>query len=106
MRGTSDLDQLDCSLSINTYTLLITVPAGAPQLESVANTLTVDDIAEFLKKIKLGHLAGLFSENDVNGALLIELSDDDLKDLGIENGFQRRKIISMFKKHLLELVSK
>ena len=106
MRGTSDLDQLDCSLSINTYTLLITVPAGAPQLESVANTLTVDDIAEFLKKIKLGHLAGLFRENDVNGGLLRELSDDDLKDLGIENGFQRRKIISRFNKHLLELVSK
>ena len=72
----------------------------------MVNTLTVDDITEFLKKIKLGHLAGLFSDNDVNGGLLIELSDDDLKDLGVENGFQRRKIISMFKKHLLELVSK
>ena len=93
-------------LSINTHTLLIIFPAGAPQLESVANTLTVVDITEFLKEIKLGHLAGLFSKNDVNGGLLIELSDDDLKDLGVENGFQRRKIISMFKKHLLELVSK
>lgn len=91
---------------MNTHTLHITVPAGEPQLESLANTLTVDDITEFLKKIKLGHLAGLFSENDVNGGLLIELSDDDLKDMGVENGFQRRKIISMFKKHLLELVSK
>ena len=72
----------------------------------MANTLTVDDITEFLEKIKLDHLVELFSDNSVDGGLLMELSDGDLKDLGVDNGFHRRKIVSMFKKHLLELINK
>ena len=72
----------------------------------MANTLTVDDITEFLKKIKLDQLVGLFSGNSVDGGLLMELSDGDLKDLGVDNGFHRLKIVSMFKKNLLELINK
>ena len=72
----------------------------------MANTLTVDDITDFLEKIKLDHLVGLFSDNSVDGGLLMELSDGDLKDLGVDNGFHRLKIVSMFKKNLLELINK
>ena len=72
----------------------------------MARTLAVHDITEFLKEIKLGYLVGLFCDNDVDGKLLIELSDDDLKDLGVENGFHRRKIISKFETHVLELINK
>ena len=71
----------------------------------MANTLTVDDIAEFLKKIKLGHVQ-LFTDNDVDGRLLLKLTDDDLKDLGVDNGFHRRKIISKFEAHILKLINK
>ena len=88
------------------HSLPINVPAGEQQLERMANTLTVDDIAEFLIKIKLGQHVQLFTDNDVDGRLLLKLTDDDLKDLGVDNGFHRRKIISKFEGHTLELINK
>ena len=80
-----------------------TVPAD---LEEMARTLTIDDISEFLKVIKLADLAELFSENDVDGSLLITLTDSDLKDMGVASGFNRRKIVAKFKVHLVELKMK
>ena len=72
----------------------------------MANTLAVHDIAEFLRKIKLEHYVQLFTDNDVDGGLLLKLTDNDLKDLGVDNGFHRRKIISKFRAHILELINK
>ena len=72
----------------------------------MANTLTVDGIAEFLKKIKLGHYVQLFTDNYVDGRLLLKLTDEDVKDLGVDNGFHRRKIIAKFEAHILELINK
>ena len=72
----------------------------------MANTLSVNDVAEFLKEIKLGYLVELFSDNDVDGGMLIVLSAGELKDLGIENSFHRTKIIDRFEKHLLKLINK
>ena len=72
----------------------------------MANTLTVHDIAEFLRKIKLECYVQLFTDNDVDGGLLLTLTDNDLKDLGVDNGFYRRKIISKFRAHILELINK
>ena len=84
------------------HSLPINVSPGDQQLQWMANTLKVDDISEFLKKIKLGHYVQLFTDNDVDGRLLLKLTDDDLKDLGVDNGFHRRKIITNFEVHLLE----
>lgn len=70
----------------------------------MASRLTVNDVTEFLKEIKLQELVGLFRDNDVDGELLIELSDDDLKGLGVKNGFHRRKIKTKFKTHLRNLI--
>ena len=72
----------------------------------MARKLTIKDISEFLKGIKLADLAELFSENDVDGSLLIHLTDSDLKDLGVASGFNRRKIVTKFKAHLVELKMK
>ena len=72
----------------------------------MANTLTVHDIAQYLRKIKLEHYVKLFTDNDVDGGLLLELTDNDLKDLGVDNGFHRRKIIFKFRAHILELINK
>ena len=94
---------------INVYAGLLSfvaVPAEKPHLEEKARTLTIDDISEFLKGIKLAELAELFSENGVDGRLLIQLKEDDLKDLGVVNGFSRRKIIIKFEAHLEELTLK
>ena len=72
----------------------------------MAKTLTVNDISEFLKGIKLANLTKLFSENDVDGRLLIRLTENSLKDLGVDNGFSRQKIVTKFKAHLEELKMK
>ena len=74
-------------------------------LEAVAASLTVDDVAEFLVKWKLQKCEEVFRENDVDGALLLTLGEDDLQDLGVAKGFDRRKIISKFKQHLQEVVA-
>ena len=94
---------------VHTSKLIIScllVLADESQLKQMARKLSVHDVAEFLKEIKLGNLVKLFCDNDVDGKLLQELSDDDLLDLGVKNGFQRRKIISKFETHLLELINK
>lgn len=72
----------------------------------MASTLSVNDISEFLKEIELADLTELFSKNGVDGSLLIELSDDDLKDLGVAKGFIRKKIVTKFKAHLVKLKKK
>ena len=99
-------NQLHCSISHWLHSLSINVSPGEQQLERMANTLTVDDISEFLTKIKLGHYVQLFTDNDVDGRLLLKLTDGGLKDLGVDNEFHRRKIISKFEAHILELISK
>ena len=80
--------------------------AGEQQLERKANMLTVHDIAEFLKKIKLGQHVQLFTDNDVDGRLLLKLTDGGLKALGVDDEFHRCKIISKFEAHILELINK
>ena len=94
------------SLSINVSAGEQQISAGEQQLEKMANTLTVDDIAEFLKNIKLGQYVQLFTDDDVDGRLLLQLTDDGLKDLGVDNSFHRCKIISKFEAHILELINK
>ena len=84
----------------------VAVPADKPHLEKLASALTVDDISEFLKGIKLADLTDLFRENDVDGSLLLQLADKDLEDLGVANGFSRRKIVTKFRAHLENLVTK
>ena len=72
-------------------------------LEAVAASLTVEHVAEFLSKWKLQKYVEIFRENDLDGALLLSLCEDDLKDLGVATGFDRRKILSKFKQYLQEV---
>jgi len=82
------------------------VPADDPHLEQMASKLTVSDISEFLKGIELADLTELFSKNGVDGSLLIQLTDNDLKELGVVSSFIRKKIVTKFKTHLVELIRK
>jgi len=70
------------------------------------SALTVDDISEFLKGIKLPNLTELFRENDVDEILLLMLKDKDLEHLGVANGFSHRKIVTKLRVHLENLVTK
>ena len=84
----------------------INFPAGEQQLERKAKMLKVHDIAEFLNEIKLGEYVQLFIDNDVDGRLLLKLTDGGLKALGVDNEFHRCKIISKFEAHILKLITK
>ena len=50
----------------------------------------MSDIAKWLEANGLGEHAGLFVENDIDVDLLPELTDDDLKELGLSLGHRKR----------------
>ena len=71
------------------------------QLKDIAEKLTTEDIAVFLKSIKLQGYIELFEENEIDGKLLYDCKlPKELEDLGIQNAFHCRKIISKFEQHL------
>jgi SAM domain (Sterile alpha motif) len=49
----------------------------------------MDDIAAWLEQIGLGQYAELFRANDITETVLPELTDEDLKDLGLSLGHRR-----------------
>ena len=73
------------------------------QLEEFTNCITVENIAEYLKSLKLDQYITNFTKNDVDGNLLWHLTDDDLKDIGITKGFDRRKILNKFKPYVMKI---
>ncbi len=87
------------------YLCCLIIVTEKETLEAVAASLSVYDVAEFLRKWKMQKYEEEFIERDMDGALLLSLCDEDLKDFGIANGFDRRKILSKFKQHLQELAS-
>jgi SAM (Sterile alpha motif) domain-containing protein len=52
----------------------------------------MQQIADWLEKLGLGQYAQRFAENDVSFAVLPDLTDQDLKELGVSLG-QRRQIL-------------
>ena len=73
--------------------------------KEIADKMTVGDVTRLLEDIKLSCYTDLFKENDVDGNLLFNLSVEDLKDMGISNGFHRRKIVTKFEEHLKKWAS-
>ena len=71
--------------------------------KELAEKVTKEGVEQFLHDIKLGNYAQLFKENDVDGAILISLQEGDLEDLGITNGFHRKKIIKKFEAYVKSL---
>jgi class 3 adenylate cyclase len=49
-----------------------------------------DDLRLWLEHVGLGQLADTFAANDIDLDLLPDLSDEDLKDLGLSLGHRRR----------------
>src|ERR1700738_1722276 len=50
-------------------------------------------IADWLEKLGLGQYAQRFAENDINFAILPELTDQDLKELGVASLGHRRQLL-------------
>ena len=50
----------------------------------------MSDIANWLGQIGLEQYASLFADNDIDTDVVSELTDDDLKELGLNLGERRR----------------
>ena len=50
-------------------------------------------IADWLKKLGLGQYAQRFAENDIDFAVLPDLTDQDLKEIGISSLGHRRQLL-------------
>ena len=87
-----------------TNTSLTLIHPDEAQLEDVAATLTVQDVITFLEGIKLDKYCDIFSEEDVDGKLLLTLTVEALEDMGIKNAFHCRKIHTKFRDHLQKLL--
>ena len=74
-------------------------------LNTVAKSMSEDDVGMFLRQIELAEYVTLFSQNDIDGEMLIDLDQEDLKNLGISNTFHQKKIIRKFLSHLQDKLS-
>ena len=63
-----------------------------------ATALTPDQVAEFIKSIGLEQYVENFREADMSGGMLLEASDGDLEEIGVESRLHRVKIITLFKR--------
>jgi class 3 adenylate cyclase/predicted ATPase len=53
----------------------------------------MQQIADWLEKLGLGQYAPRFAENDINFAILSDLTDQDLKELGVSSLGHRRQLL-------------
>ena len=53
----------------------------------------MQQIADWLQKLGLGQYAQRFAENDINFAILSDLTDQDLKELGVASLGHRRQLL-------------
>jgi SAM domain (Sterile alpha motif) len=53
----------------------------------------MQQIADWLEKLGLGQYAPCFAENDINFAILSDLTDEDLKELGVPSLGHRRRLL-------------
>ena len=67
-------------------------------LQQLASCYTVEDVVSFLEKNHLEHYATAFEEFDINGELLIQFGDDELKELKVLKALDRLKIRVLFKR--------
>ena len=52
----------------------------------------MQQIADWLKKLGMSEYTEKFAENDIDASVLPELTDQDLKDLGISLGHRRKML--------------
>jgi hypothetical protein len=65
----------------------------APLRRTPAGDRAVEQIADWLQKLGLGQYAQRFAENDINFAILPDLTDQDLKEIGVASLGHRRQLL-------------
>ena len=79
--------------------------ADEKQLLQLARQYNSEAVGNFVTSIGLSDYAKLFEDNGLSGDALIECTDEDLKDLGIESALSRLKIMILFRRQLQGLGS-
>lgn len=69
-------------------------------MQRLAKSYPLTDVVAFLNCKQLGHYASIFEEFDINGELLIQFHDDELRDIGIESALDRLRIATYFRRHV------
>ena len=54
----------------------------------------MQQIADWLEKLGMSEYAGLFAENRIDFSVLRDLTDQDLKDLGVVLGDRRQMLLA------------
>lgn len=62
-------------------------------VSTAAQTWTVTDVAAWLESIELPELKRLFLDQEVSGPELLELTDHELREMGVDKLGHRKKII-------------
>ena len=52
----------------------------------------MQQIADWLKKLGMSEYVQRFADNDIDTSVLPELTDQDLKDLGVSHGHRRKML--------------
>ena len=61
-------------------------------LEQCAENYTPKHVIQFLKEIGLSHHMATFSEEEIDGDMLLESTDEILEELGVNSAVERLKI--------------
>ena len=78
----------------------------AEQVQSLEKKAKLMDVTKYLEYLKQDRYIKLFVDEGVDGSLLwgmCHAEEDEFKDLGIENGFHRRKIKNKLEEYLQTL---
>jgi class 3 adenylate cyclase/predicted ATPase len=71
--------------------------SGKPRTKAIqairGGSIRMSQVADWLKKLGLGQYAQRFAENDINFAILPDLTDLDLKELGVASLGHRRQLL-------------
>lgn len=71
-------------------------------MERRAKNYPLPEVIAFLEAKGLGHYSKIFEEFDINGELLIQFHDDELRDIGIESALDRLRISTYFQRHVVK----
>ena len=61
-------------------------------LEQCAENYTPEHVIQFLEEIGLSHHMAIFSDEEIDGDMLLESTDEILKELGVNSAVERLKI--------------
>lgn len=66
----------------------------------LAKSLSVDGVADFLTKIELSQYVDAFREEVIDGAMLLDVSQDMLLELGVQSPLHQMRIMELFPREL------